>query len=118
MTIHTAIIGATVGAVALLAQVTGCQQGTIPISTIDQIASGICAFAPSLDTVNQLINANGALKTAEDIAKEVCNIYNASKATVTTTTPGGKLGAVAPGTEVKFVTNYNGKEITISGTVK
>jgi hypothetical protein len=108
------ITAASVAALALVAQLSFCGQ-TVDLASIDSIATTLCKFAPDLDTVNAFINANGSLKTATAIAQEVCKLYLASQGT--TTVAGQKLGAAAPGTDVKFVVLYNGKAITVSGKV-
>jgi hypothetical protein len=103
---HKLIFGVAAASFAL----SGCAtitSGTGPtIAQVEGAAIALCSYLPTAASVAALLNANGAIMTAEAIAQIVCAAVGP-----TPVTQSGKLGATAPVTVV-----INGKPVTVFGS--
>ena len=94
-----------IAAVAVAAQVASCS-GTAPsinTSSVQSLAATACKFAPTAETIINMVAANPALATAEAVAQAICAAV----------VPPVGLVSAAP-----VVAHYvvNGKDVAISGT--
>lgn len=80
--------------------------GGLSIQDVQGAAVAACSYLPTAASVATLLNANGAIMTAEAIAQVIC-------ASVTAT-QGAKLKAT-PG-PVTVTVQINGKPVTVTGS--
>ena len=96
-----------IGALAIAAQVASCSGSAPSISTssVQAAAATACKFAPTAETIINMVAANPALSTAEAVAAAICAAIGAPST----------LGAVST---APVVAHYvvNGKDVAISGT--
>jgi len=103
---HKFMLGATLMSVAL----GGCATtsgGLGPTAAqVEGAAVALCSYLPSAVSVAALLNANGAIMTAEAIARVVCAAVGTAPAVQS-----AKLRAIAPVTVV-----INGKQVAVTGS--
>lgn len=96
--------------VALLAALGGCATtngaGGPTIAEVEGAAVALCSYLPTADSVAALLNANGAIMTAEAIAQVICAAVGAPPPAQS-----ARLRAPAPVT-----VTINGKQVTITGS--
>jgi hypothetical protein len=80
--------------------------GDITVQDVQGAAVAACSYLPTAASVASLLNANGAIMTAEAIAQVIC-------AAVTTTQSAKLRGAPGP---VTVTVQINGKPVTVTGS--
>ena len=102
-------IAATIGALALVAQLAGCPQSPINPTDVITIAQAVCAFVPTAETIANIIAAGkGSVTTATQVADAICSAVPKATATEHATATGDvQVGTVTVnGQTVKVVGHY------------
>lgn len=103
---HKLILGAVAASLALGGCATTSGGAGPTIAQVEGAAVALCSYLPTASSVAALLNANGAIMTAEAIAQIVCAAVGPAPATQS-----GKLGAAASVTVA-----INGTPVTVTGS--